>query len=112
MTQQETTENIGNSPQKAGPRVMIRVDESAMSTHYANAFRTFPTTEELTLDFGLNMMTQLPPDATGADGAMQLTINDRVIMNYQMAKRLAISLGNVIRAHEEKFGEIKLQLPE
>ena len=115
MKNNATTEHISNETQdqkNAGPRVMIRMDESAMSTHYANAFRTFPTAEELTLDFGLNMIAQLPPDANGADSAIQLTINDRIIMNYQTAKRLALSLGNIIRAHEEKFGEIKLQLPE
>ncbi|NJL30479.1 MAG: hypothetical protein HC898_01970 [Phycisphaerales bacterium] len=39
---------------------------------------------------------------------MMLQLQNRTIMNFATAKRLAITLGQVIRAHEERFGEIKL----
>jgi len=116
MTEKKTNETITNeSPdlQRSGPRVVVKIDESNMTTNYANAFRTFQTPEELTLDFGLNMVAPIPAEAVGAaEGAMQFTINDRVIMNYPMAKRLAFSLGNLIRAYEQKFGEIKIHVAE
>ena len=46
--------------------------------------------------------------------AAQITIlfkiNDRVIMNYYSAKRLAITLSQLIRRHEEQFGELELDV--
>jgi len=35
-------------------------------------------------------------------------ISERVIMNYYSAKRLAITLSQLIRRHEEQFGELEL----
>ena len=86
-----------------------------MSTSYANAFRTNATTEEVFVDFGLNMIVPGGSREGGAQGQqqpsgqLQLTFNDRVILNYKTAKRLAITLGNLVRAHEERFGEIQLE---
>ena len=37
-------------------------------------------------------------------------VNDRIIMNYYSAKRLAITLSQVIRRHEEQFGELELDV--
>ena len=40
--------------------------------------------------------------------AMLFTVGSRVVMNWRGAKRLAISLGQVIRQFEERNGEIQL----
>ena len=37
-------------------------------------------------------------------------LTDRVILNYYTAKRLAITLSQLIRRHEEQFGELELDV--
>jgi hypothetical protein len=37
-------------------------------------------------------------------------IGERIIMNYFQAKRLALTLGQIVRRHEEQFGEIELDV--
>lgn len=91
--------------QQAGQQIQLRIDESKMSTSYANTIRTSTTQDEVVLDFGMNLPMQ------GPDNKPMLVFNvgSRVIMNWAGAKRLAISLGQVIRQYEEKFGEIQIQ---
>ena len=96
-----------------GKTMLVRVDERNMNTDYANAFRTNTTLEEVIMDFGFNMVTPAPEAAQAqakgkVDGQIIFQINNRVIVNYFTAKRLAISLGQVVRMFEEKFGEIKV----
>jgi hypothetical protein len=86
-------------------QVQLRIDESKMSTTYANIIRTSTTGEEVVLDFGLN----LPAQTNDGSPALQFNVGSRVVMNWLAAKRLAISLGQVIRAFEERNGEIPLQ---
>ena len=101
-------------------QVRLRVDSRDMSTSYANAFRTHGTAEEVIIDFGLNMVMQAPGQAEGetaagqdaASGEILFKLNDRVVMNYYSAKRLAITLGQIIRRHEDQFGELKLNVAE
>lgn len=87
-----------------GQQIQLRIDESKMSTTYANTIRTSTTQDEVVLDFGMNLPMQ------GPDGnpMMSFGIGSRVIMNWQAAKRLAINLGQVIRQYEERNGEIVL----
>jgi len=79
-----------------GRQIRLHVDEKDMRTSYANGFRTNITNEELIVDFGLNLAAPPQPqqgqDQTAA-GQMVFHVNDRVIMNYYTAKRLALSLG-------------------
>ncbi len=89
-------------------QVQIRIDERNMTTSYANAFRTNGTAEEVMLDFGLNLVV---PGAQGTDQpGIMFQITNRVIMNYYSAKRLALTLGQLIRRHEEQFGELELDV--
>ncbi len=89
-------------------RVQLRIDESKLTTSYANAFRTNGTAEEVLLDFGLNLIEQSAgPQATPQ---IQFQVNDRVVMNYYSAKRLAITLSQLIRRHEDQFGELELDV--
>ncbi len=103
--------------QAGGQQVRLRIDQRNMSTTYANAFRTNATADEVILDLGLN---QVIPAAPGPDGKppadvaaeMLFDINNRVILNYFTAKRLAITLGQIVRKHEERFGELKLNVQD
>ncbi|TVQ61634.1 MAG: DUF3467 domain-containing protein [Phycisphaerales bacterium] len=92
-----------NEPQQR--QIQLRIDESKMTTTYSNTIRTSTTQDEVVMDYGMNMPVQ------GQDGqpAMLFAVGSRVIMNWQAAKRLAISLGQVIRQYEERHGEIELQ---
>ena len=89
-------------------QVRLRVDEREMSSSYANAFRTNGTAEEVMLDFGLNVLNQAPREKGKAE--IIFKVNDRVVMNYYSAKRLAITLSQLIRRHEEQFGELELDV--
>lgn len=85
-------------------QIQIRIDESKMETTYANTIRTSTTQDEVVLDFGMNLPVQ------GPDGQATLSFNvgSRVVMNWTGAKRLAITLGQVVRQYEERAGEIQL----
>ena len=89
-------------------QVQIRIDESRMATTYANTIRTSTTQDEVVLDFGLNMPTQTQ------DGkpAMQFNVGSRVVMNWVGAKRLMMSLQQIIGQYEQQMGEIQLQRPQ
>jgi len=89
-------------------QVRLRVDERDMHTSYANAFRTNGTAEEVILDFGLNLMN--PAAQQQNQPEIIFKVNDRIIMNYYSAKRLAITLSQVIRRHEEQFGQLELDV--
>ena len=89
-------------------QIKVAVDERNMRTAYANAFRTNGTAEEVMLDFGLNIVN--PASTQENQPQIIFRINDRIIMNYYSAKRLAITLGQLIRRHEEQFGELELDV--
>jgi len=43
---------------------------------------------------------------------LRFDVSNRVVMNWKGAKRLAISLGQVIRQFEQSNGEISLEQPQ
>ncbi|MCA9277924.1 MAG: DUF3467 domain-containing protein [Phycisphaeraceae bacterium] len=88
-------------------QVQVRIDESKMQVHYANTVRTSTTADEVVLDFGLNVPMQGPDNQP----VMMFGVASRTVMNWQGAKRLAMSLAQVVRQYEERFGEISLQGP-
>ena len=95
---------------KAPPQqqVRLRMDHREMSTSYANMVMTHSMPNEVLLDFGLNLMA--PPTGEQQSPEMVFKVNDRIIMNYYSAKQLAITLSQVIRRHEEQFGELELDV--
>ena len=101
----ETTTNPAQEQAGEQREIQIRVDESDMASSYANTIRTSTTFEEVILDFGLNM------PVAGQQNQMVFRVHNQVIMNWAGAKRLALSLSQLIRAREERFGEINLQPP-
>ncbi len=86
-------------------QIQLRIDESKMGTTYANTIRTSTTPDEVVLDFGMN----LPMPSQDNQPTLVFNVGSRVVMNWQAAKRLAISLGQAVRGYEEQHGEIKLQ---
>jgi hypothetical protein len=94
-------------------QVRMRIDERGLTTTYANAFRTNSSPEEVIIDFGLNLVTQpAAKDSNGASGStpgeILFQVTNRTIMNYFSAKRLAITLTQMIKRHEEQFGSLEL----
>ena len=85
-------------------QVQLRIDESKMTSTYANTIRTSNTQDELVMDFGMNIPMQVPGQAP----VVIFNVGSRVIMNWAGAKRLALSLGSAIRGYEERFGEIDI----
>ncbi len=96
-------ENQDDQRQQIG----LRIDESKMTTCYANTIRTSTTQDEVVLDYGMNLPMQGPDNKP----ILMFSVGSRVVMNWAGAKRLAISLGQVIRQYEERNGEIQLQRP-
>jgi len=86
-------------------QVQLRIDESKMHTTYANTIRSSTTQDEVVLDFGFN----LPMQGQDSQPVLNFSIGSRVVTNWAGAKRLAISLGQMVRQYEERNGEIQLQ---
>lgn len=86
-------------------QVQLRIDESKMSSTYANTIRTSTTQDEVVLDFGMNLPQPGPDNNTPV---LVFSVGSRVVMNWAGAKRLAISLGQVVRQFEERNGEINI----
>ncbi len=91
-------------------QVRLRIDERNMRSAYANAFRTNGTAEEVMLDFGLNVVNPTAQQKPQDQPEIIFQINERVILNYYTAKRLAITLSQLIRRHEDQFGELELDV--
>jgi hypothetical protein len=88
-------------------QVRLRMDERNMTSSYANAFRTNGTAEEVMLDFGMNTVN---PAAPQDQPEILFQISQRIILNYYSAKRLAITLSQLIRKHEDQFGELEMDM--
>ncbi|HYE03037.1 MAG TPA: DUF3467 domain-containing protein [Phycisphaerales bacterium] len=88
-------------------QVQLRIDESKMATTYANTIRTSTTADEVVLDFGMN----LPMPGQDNQPVLLFAVGSRVVMNWRGAKRLAISLGQVVKQFEERNGAIDLGFP-
>lgn len=86
-------------------QIQIRMDESKMVTTYANTIRTSTTQDEVALDFGFNLPMQQAPDQPVV---MNFQVGSRVIMNWQGAKRLMMSLQQLINNYENAMGPIEI----
>ena len=58
-------------------QVQLRIDESKMTSTYANTIRTTNTQDELIMDFGMNIPMQVPNQAP----MVVFNVGSRVIMN-------------------------------
>jgi len=92
--------------QQAPQEIRVHLDERNLRSNYTNTFHVNATPEEVMIDFGLNLVSRVP-GPTGQPEVISQS-NERVIMNYYLAKRLAIMLGQVVRQFEEQFGQLEL----
>lgn len=90
--------------EQTGQQVQLRIDEQKMQSCYANAFRSNGLAEEVVVDFGFNIPTG------GNPPQILFQVANRVVLNYYSAKRLAITLGQIVRQHESQFGELELDV--
>jgi hypothetical protein len=88
-------------------QIQLRIDESRMRTTYSNTIRTTTTPDEVVLDFGMNM----PMPGQDNRPMILFDVGSRVVLNWRGAKRLAMSLGQVVRQYEQANGEIPLNPP-
>lgn len=97
-------ERFSMSDQNNQQQIQLRIDESRMRTSYANTIRTSTTPDEVIMDFGVNLPSPTPDNKP----MLVFDVSSRVVMNWRGAKRLAITLGQVIRQYEQANGEINL----
>lgn len=76
------------------------VDMSGVDTSYTNFVRVTSTPEEMLLDFGINVQSD-----KGRKTPIQM--QQRVVMNYYSAKRMAGAVNLAIERHEKAFGPIE-----
>ena len=110
ITTNETLVEEQANAQAGQRQVRLRVDDRNMHSAYANAFRTNGTAEEVMLDFGTNITNPAVQQKPQDQPEIIFQINTRMILNYYMAKRLAITLSQLIRRHEDQFGELELDV--
>jgi hypothetical protein len=86
--------------QQAGTTLQLR-DQGA-ETHYANTCVLTSTAEEVVMNYALNIQP------LQRDGTVTMQINSRIVMTYPSAKRLALTLSQVIQRYESANGVIRL----
>ena len=87
--------------------VQVLLDERELKTTYTNAYRIHTAPEEVVIDLGFNMAN--PNNQGQQQQQLLFKVTDRVILTYVNAKRLAMSLGQLIKRYEQQFGELPLQ---
>ena len=102
---EETIEQQGRD-QTGQKQIRVRLDERNLQTGYVSGFLPTMTAEEVMLDFGLNLIR--PTGNKEHPYELVFQANNRLIMSYYSAKRLAITLGQIVRRFEQQFGEIEL----
>jgi hypothetical protein len=100
----EEMEQAGQAGAAGQQQVQVLVDERDMKTLYANAYRIHTAEQEAVIDFGFNMPN--PNAQAGQQQQVLLKVTDRVVISYVTAKRLALSLQQLVKRFEQQFGEI------
>src|SRR3954466_14988892 len=104
------SEDIQSQPTTAeGQGVQVLLDERELRTIYSNAYRFHTTADEVVIDIGFNMPNPNPAPQGGSGQQLLFKVTDRVIMSYGNAKRLAMSLTQLVKRFEQQFGEIPTQ---
>jgi hypothetical protein len=86
----------------AQQRGSIRLNYASAPLHYANLALVTTTPEEVILNFGVSAVPPTPEHEVVVD------INNRIILSFSSAKRLALTLGTIISRYEEMHGVIQL----
>jgi uncharacterized protein DUF3467 len=93
-------------------KIRLRIDETDVPTRYANSFRTNVTPEDVIIDFGMNTVTKANRSEKGVEAEILFKIDEKRVINYYTAKRLAMTLSRLVRVYEDRFGELKLNVTE
>jgi hypothetical protein len=94
------------APEQQNPgttQTEIVLNEKEAHAAYSNFARVTSTAEEVIIDFCLNPN----PFHTGRQ---EITVSQRLIMNFYTAKRLLSALGMTLQRHEATFGPIELDI--
>ena len=89
--------------------VQVVLDERDLKVIFSNAYRIHTTAEEVVVDLGFNMPDPNPQQTPGANPRLLFKVTDRVVMSYSSTKRLAMSLGQLVKRYEQQFGEISIR---
>jgi hypothetical protein len=89
----------------AAQQMQVKWDDTNMKSSYANVCNVMSTREEVVLMFGVNQAWQ----AGTKEVTVQLT--DRIILSPHAAKRISILLANIVKQHEERFGQLNIDVP-
>lgn len=100
----ETTDNAANQTGQAGDAegAKLRILDAKAHTAYSNFCIVTSTPEEALLNFGINLM--MP----NKENEVRVQVSDRIVMSYASAKRLAITLSNLIQRYEAANGVIEI----
>jgi len=105
VSSEKTIEQQGRD-QTGQTQIRVRIDERNLQTSYVSGFRPTMTAEEILLDLGLNLIR--PTGNKEHPYELVFQVSNRLIMSYYSAKRLAVTLGQIVRRFEQQFGEIEL----
>ena len=102
---EDQTGNVPAGAQGAGGQqqaATLRVNDTNATTSYSNFAIVTSTPEEAVVNFGINLM--IP----NQEKEVRVDISNRVVMGYASAKRLAITLSNLIQRYEAANGVIDI----
>ncbi len=88
--------------QQQAAQMQVKWDDTNMKSSYANVCNVMSTREEVVMMFGVNQAWH----AGQKEVTVQLT--DRIILSPHAAKRLSLLLTNIVKQHEERFGQINI----
>jgi hypothetical protein len=80
------------------------INIASLRTTYANVCRIAQTPNEVIVDFGLN------PNFFGQILPEPLTLENRIILSHDAAKRLLLHLADTIQSYEAQYGVIELDV--
>ncbi len=88
-------------PTSPSPNVVqFEVDDSKVTSNYANFCRLSGTSEELLIDFGLNSQPTSPT-------TQSVAVSQRIVTGWHTAKRLLQVLQLTVDRHEAEFGVLE-----
>ena len=90
-------------PQPQQQQSEVVLNDKGAHAAYSNFARVTATPEEVIIDFGLNPNPFL-------SGRQEITVTQRLIMNFYTAKRLCSALAMTLQRHEATFGNIELDV--
>ena len=81
----------------------VVLNDKEANSAYSNFARVTATPEEVIIDFGLNPNPFLA-------GKQEISVTQRLIMNFFTAKRLCSALAMTLQRHEATFGNVELDV--